>query len=87
LKCHNLNYPNFFISKIILAQSRSEQVQVPSSSYGTPGVDASVENTNSIYAQDGGYASGRPSADAPTFSSSVPETIQQSYDSEGGYQY
>ena len=58
------------------AQSRSEQ-----------GGDASVENTNSIYAPDGGYSSGRPSSDSPTLPSSVPETIQQSYDSDGGYQY
>lgn len=69
---------------IFKAQARSE---TPSSSYGAPSADASIENTNSIYAEDGGYASGRPAADAPTLSSRVPETIQQSYDSEGGYQY
>jgi hypothetical protein len=69
---------------IFTAQPRTE-IEAPSSSYGAP--NASVENTNSIYAADGGYASGRPSADAPTLSSSVPETIQQSYDAEGGYQY
>lgn len=61
------------------------EVEAPSSSYGAP--NASVENTNSIYAADGGYASGRPSADAPTLPSGVPDTIQQSYDAEGGYQY
>lgn len=44
--------------------------------------DASVENTNSLYAPDGGYASGRP---AP--GSAVPETITQKYDADGGYQY
>jgi hypothetical protein len=48
---------------------------------------ASVENMSDIYAQDGGYASGKPSMGAASFPSSVPETIQQSYDSEGGYQY
>jgi hypothetical protein len=46
------------------------------SSFGGSG---SVEATNSIYAQGGGYSSGGPSA--------VPETIQQSYDANGGYQY
>lgn len=60
----------------MIAQARSEQ-----------GYDASVENTNSLYAPDGGYASGRPSSNSPTLPSSVPDTIQQSYDSEGGYQY
>lgn len=44
--------------------------------------DASVENTNSLYAPDGGYASGRPSS-----GSAVPETITQKYDADGGYQY
>lgn len=50
---------------------------------------ASVENMSDIYAQDGGYASGRPSMEASSssFPSSVPETIQQSYDADGGYQY
>lgn len=65
-------------------QSRNEEVF---SSYGAPGGDASLENTNSIYAPDGGYASGRPSSDAPSLPPRVPETIQQSYDSDGGYQY
>jgi hypothetical protein len=45
------------------------------SSFG-PG---SVETTNSVYASNGGYSSGAPSA--------VPDTIQQSYDAQGGYQY
>lgn len=56
---------------LCLVSTRSEI-----SSFGGSG---SVEATNSIYAQGGGYSSGRPSA--------VPETIQQSYDANGGYQY
>ena len=49
------------------------------SSISSFGGSNSVEATNSIYAQDGGYSSGGPSA--------VPDTIQQSYDSNGGYNY
>lgn len=48
------------------------------------GFDASVENTNSIYAPDGGYASGKPSPNSPSLPS-VPETIPQAYDESGAY--
>ena len=52
----------------IQAEARTEFIQPPSQSYGAPGIDTSIETTNSIY-------------------SDVPETIQQGYDSNGGYAY
>jgi hypothetical protein len=63
-------------------QPATEFLETPLQQYGAPGVDTSIETSNSIYAQDGGYAEGRPAQP-----SNVPETIQQSYDSNGGYQY
>lgn len=47
-------------------------------------IEIPFESMSDIYAADGGYASNRPSMSAP---SSVPETIPQSYDADGGYQY
>lgn len=64
----------------LFLEPTTEFLEAPTSTF--PGIDTSVENNNSIYAQDGGYASGRPSQ--PT---NVPETIQQSYDAQGGYSY
>lgn len=63
----------------IQAEARSEFVEPPSQSYGAPtaGIDTSVETTNSIY-PDAPYSAER---------SSVPETIPQSYDANGGYNY
>jgi hypothetical protein len=40
--------------------------------------NSEFQSSNSVYAEDGGYASRQQS---------VPETINQSYSPDGGYQY
>lgn len=50
-------------------------------------VEILAEPMNDVYAADGGYASNRPSMGSSSFPSSVPETITQGYDADGGYQY
>lgn len=60
----------------IMAEARSEFIQPPSPTYGAP-IDTSVETTNSIY----------PDAQFSAERTSVPETIPQAYDANGGYAY